>query len=222
MSFAGSRSRIAEKHNKILPKCLNGFEHINRFWDKTHDCFAAKILPGEFYVSVHGELIGTVLGSCVSACIRDPKAGIGGMNHFMLPMNKNESRSKILKDSDAARYGNFAMEILINEILKAGGKRRNLEIKLFGGGKVLSNMKTLNIGNKNIEFVRSYLYDEGLHVMAEDLGGLYPRKVLYMAATGKVKMKKLTTSHNNTVIRREAEYSRHLQVDKQSGDVELF
>ena len=222
MSFDGMRIKLAEKQNIKLPKCIKGFEHINRFWDKTHDCFAAKILPGEFYVSAQGELIGTVLGSCVSACIRDPKSGVGGMNHFMLPVNKNDKSSRLVKNSDEARYGNFAMEILINEILKAGGKRRNLEIKLFGGGRVLSNMTTLDIGNKNIEFVREYIYDEGLRVTSEDLGDVYPRKVLYFPDTGKVRMKKLSSTRNDTILTREVEYSKHLIEDKKSGDVELF
>lgn len=222
MTFSGMREREAKKHNKHKPKCIEGFEHINRFWDKTNDCFAAKILPGEFYVSTQGEVIGTVLGSCVSACIRDPKNGVGGMNHFMLPMNKDEKKSKILKNSEEARYGNFAMEILINELLKAGAKRRNLEVKLFGGGRVLASMTTIDIGSKNIEFARSYLYDEGLRVVSEDLGDVYPRKVLYFPDTGKVKMKKLTSTRNTTVLSREAEYRRSLEIENQSGDVELF
>jgi len=222
MSFSGARDRIAKQHNKSVPECLKGFEHINRFWDKTHDCYAAKILPGEFYVSSQGELIGTVLGSCVSACIRDPKMGIGGMNHFMLPMNKDENKSRFLKNSEEARYGNFAMEILINELIKAGCKRRNLEVKLFGGGRVLSSMTTIDIGNKNIEFVKEYVYDEDLRVIAEDLGDVYPRKVLYFPDTGKVRMKKLTTTRNNTILSREVEYGRKLQVEEKSGDIELF
>lgn len=222
MSFSGMRNREALKHNKVVPDCIEGFEHINRFWDKTHDCFAAKILPGEYYVSNQGELIGTVLGSCVSACIRDPIVGIGGMNHFMLPMNRDDSRSKLLKNSDEARYGNFAMEILINELLKAGAKRRNLEVKLFGGGRVLSSMTTIDIGSKNIEFAKQYLYDEGLKIISEDLGDVYPRKVLYFPDTGKVRMKKLTTTRNNTILSREAEYRKTLEVEKKSGDIELF
>lgn len=222
MSFSGARDRIAVKLNKSKPECLKGFGHINRFWDKTHECFAAKILPGEFYVSKQGELIGTVLGSCVSACIRDPISKVGGMNHFMLPMNKNDARSKLLKNSEEARYGNFAMEVLINELLKAGAKRRNLEVKLFGGGRVLSSMTSIDIGNKNIEFARSYLYDEGLTIVSEDLGDVYPRKVLYFSDTGRVKMKKLTSTRNATVISREEEYRKNIETGENAGDIELF
>lgn len=222
MSFKGARGRISEKNNKIIPQCLPGFEHINRFWDIKHNCFSAKILPGEFYVSNQGELISTVLGSCVSACIRDPVAGVGGMNHFMLPMNKGGVNSITIKNSDAARYGNYAMEVLINELLKAGAKRRNLEVKLFGGGRVLASMASSDIGSKNIEFARSYLYEEGLRIVSEDLGDVFPRKVLYYPDTGRVRLKKLTLTRNTTVLSREAEYRRNLQTKDKSGDIELF
>lgn len=222
MTFLGARDRIGKKLNKTVPKCLKGFEHINRFWDKTNDCFAAKILPGEFYVSDQAEVIGTVLGSCVSACIRDPKTGVGGMNHFMLPIGKGGDQSKFIKNSEEGRYGNFAMEILINELLKTGCKRRNLEVKIFGGGKVLASMSSIDIGQKNIQFVKDYIYDEGLRLVAEDVGDVHPRKVLYFPETGKVKMKKLITTRNSTILSREAEYRRHLQVDKTAGDIELF
>lgn len=219
MTFSGSRNRLAGKE---LPKCIIGFEHINRYWDKVHDCFAAKILPGEFYVSAQGEMIGTVLGSCISACIRDPKVGVGGMNHFMLPSTKETLNSKIRLDSSEARYGNFAMEVMINEILKAGGKRRNLEVKLFGGGKVLSSMEKIDIGGKNIEFVREYLHDENLNIKSEDLGDIYPRKVFYFPDTGRVKMKKIRVIHNATIQSREDEYRKTLSVKEKSSDIELF
>lgn len=219
MALSDTRNKLAEKP---LPKCIKGFEHINRFWDKVHDCFAAKILPGEFYVSTQGEMIGTVLGSCISACIRDPIAGVGGMNHFMLPTNKELSIGKIRLDSNEARYGNYAMEIMINEILKAGGKRRNLEVKVFGGGKVLSSMDKIDIGGKNIEFVREYLFDEGLRIKSEDLGDVYPRKVFYFPDTGKVKMKKIRVIHNATILSREAEYRKKLRAQEKSSDIELF
>lgn len=130
------------------PACLPGLEHVNRYWDKTHQCFAAKILPGEYYVSMHNELITTVLGSCIAACIRDVKMGIGGMNHFMLPMGCEVEHLGKTHLTSATRYGNFAMEILINEIIKAGGDRKRMEVKLFGGGRVLSSMSTMDIGKR--------------------------------------------------------------------------
>ena len=111
----------------VKPPALPGFNAINRYWDKVNNCFTAKILPGEFYVTTHHELITTVLGSCVSACIRDPIFGIGGMNHFMLPLEGDHSSTawKNAGNSASTRYGNVAMELLINNILKHGAERDN-------------------------------------------------------------------------------------------------
>src|SRR5215471_8826261 len=107
------------------PRPLPGFEHISRYWDPVHHTYAAKLLPGEYYVTVEDEMIVTVLGSCVSACIRDPIRGIGGMNHFMLPASQQNVADKWQygRMDEAARYGNYAMELLINTILKHGGNR---------------------------------------------------------------------------------------------------
>lgn len=205
-----------------MQKCLRGFSSINRYWDKTHDTFAAKILPGEYYVTTNNEAIVTVLGSCVSACIRDTKFGIGGMNHFMLPANKNITHEDISSMSNAARYGNFAMEKMINDILKHGGSRENLEVKIFGGGRVLQNMQSLDIGNGNINFVRDYIATENLHLVGEDVGDVFPRKVIYFPLTGKVRVKKLRQMHNKTIIERESSYMSSLEVKPQESDVELF
>ncbi len=203
------------------PRCLAEFSHINRYWDRQHHCWAAKILPGEFYVTQHDELVATVLGSCVSACIRDRESGVGGMNHFMLPLTSKSADDESLLGL-STRYGNYAMEHLINEIFKAGGARKYLEVKIFGGGRVLRRM-TMDIGKRNIDFVRHYLAAEGLQVIAEDVGDVYPRKVLYRPATGKVLMKKLRSMHNDTIEQRENAYYQNItrQTDI-AGDIELF
>lgn len=204
-----------------LPLPEPGFEHVNRYWDRQMNMPAAKILPGELYVSRHGELIATVLGSCISACIRDRQLGVGGMNHFMLPQEGEHSTDSWGGDvALASRYGNWAMEYLINEVLKMGGSRRNLEVKIFGGGNVLSNMT--EIGSRNVEFVKAYLAREGLEVSAMDVGGPYPRKVLYFPDTGAVKMKRLVTVSNDTIVKRERDYRQVLTKPIDSGDVELF
>ena len=205
-----------------MPRELPEFKHINRYWDKTHDSYAAKILPGEYYVTLHGEIITTVLGSCVSACVRDKVFGVGGMNHFMLPANKGDDVNPFGKAGESTRYGNFAMEQMINDILKNGGHRKNLEIKVFGGGRVLKNMSTLDIGKKNIDFVLQYIKDESLQLTAEDLGDIYPRKVLYFPATGKVRVKKLRSMHNNTIIERENNYSKSIAKKPVAGEIDLF
>ena len=204
------------------PRALPGFEGVNRYWDPVHRMFAAKLLPGEYYVTREDETVVTVLGSCVSACVRDSLMGIGGMNHFMLPENQSDPTSgKWGGDLDAStRYGSFAMEKLINDILKHGGTRKNLEVKLFGGGKILAQMT--DIGKRNIDFVRHFLLVEGFRVVSEDMGDVYPRKVYYFPATGKVRVMKLRSLHNNTIVERESAYRQEIEKKPVTGDVELF
>jgi chemotaxis protein CheD len=203
------------------PLALPGFEHIRRRWDLTYDAFTARILPGEFYVTKHDEGITTTLGSCVSACIRDRLSGIGGMNHFMLPADSSDEKSlKASNLSAAARYGNYAMEHLINEILRNGGTRQHLEVKVFGGGRIIANMT--DVGRRNITFVRDYLSMEGLQVLAEDVGDIHPRMVVYFPATGRVRVKRLRSLHNNTIAAQEMTYVENIRQQPVSGDVELF
>ena len=196
-------------------KALRGFDKINRYWDKTRGIWGAKILPGEFYVTLHDELISTVLGSCISACIRDKKLGLGGMNHFMLPASVDDSSWGATN-----RFGNFAMENLINEILKNGGKRENLEAKLIGGGKILANMT--DVGARNIQFAQEYIKTEGIKLVSEDMGDVFPRKVIYFPATGKALVKRLKSLHNDTVVSREQDYMKNLDQKPAQDDIELF
>ena len=207
---------------KIEKPSIAGFAHVNRYWDREHEIIAAKILPGEYYVTQENELIATVLGSCVSACIRDKESGIGGMNHFMLP---ETNAGKLKKDGDAivgiaTRYGNYAMEHLINTILSNGGKRKNLEVKVFGGGKIISALT--DVGMKNIDFVLSYIDQEGLKLLSQDLGDIYPRKIIYFPKTGRVAMKKIQDLHNDTIAQRERQYFNSLKNAPVEGEVELF
>ncbi|MBL7003371.1 MAG: chemoreceptor glutamine deamidase CheD [Gammaproteobacteria bacterium] len=206
---------------KASPKILPGFEHINRYWDRIHKGFAAKILPGEYFVTKDHEFIATVLGSCVSACICDPYNHIGGMNHFLLPLKSNEKWSGDNKlDSKATRYGNFAMEHLINDIIKYGGEKKFLEVKIFGGSRIMDS--TTDIGKSNIDFVRSFLHVEGLKVVAEDVGGINPRKVFFDPQTGRVKVRKLKHLHNDTISKRENNYKTELGSSDISGEVDIF
>lgn len=195
-----------------------GFAHINRYFDPLLGHVVAKILPGEFYVTTQGEAVVTVLGSCVSACIRDRRTGIGGMNHFMLP--ETFASEAAHANGRAERYGNIAMEQLINSLLKAGADRNELEVKVFGGGRVLAQMT--DVGKRNIEFVRHYLQVENLVVTAEDLGDIYPRHVQYFPASGKVRVRQLRSMHNDTVAVRERGYLNKLKADPIAGEVELF
>ncbi len=190
------------------------------YFDRTFNCDAAKISPGEYYYTDKDMLIVTVLGSCVSACIRDTKSGIGGMNHFMLPESGSADRDSPV--SESMRYGTYAMEVLINQLLRNGAKRENLEAKIFGGGNVLRSFTTNNVGDRNAAFVKQYLKDEGIKVTGEDLLDIYPRKVYYFPKTGKVLVKKLKQLNNYTLVKREQAYSSKLKTNDVGGDIDLF
>ncbi|THB72407.1 MAG: chemoreceptor glutamine deamidase CheD [Gammaproteobacteria bacterium] len=208
-------------HLRDIPHALSGFAHINRYWDRHTGLYGAKLLPGEFYVTRNNEFIVTVLGSCVSACIWDEVAGIGGMNHFMLPDDSNASGNwASSSNSSSARYGNVAMEMMINEILKNGGSRSRLRAKIFGGGQMLTSMT--DIGQRNILFVYDYLHTEGISKIGEDVGSVYPRKVMFFPLSGRVRMKRLGSMNNDTVIQRENEYLNKMQKQPGAGEVELF
>jgi chemotaxis protein CheD len=182
---------------------------------------AIKVFPGEHYVSTRSdEMLVTILGSCVAACIRDPKAGVGGMNHFMLPESGGAS-SGWDTASASMRYGNVAMERLINDILARGGQRQRLEIKVFGGGNVLIG-SAANIGHRNADFVEDYLAAENLSIAAHHLRGTLPRRVHYFPATGRVLLLELQRTDRETLIRSETSYKSKIQVEPVAGSVELF
>jgi len=203
-----------------LSLALPGFENIKRSWHNSFETVAARLLPGEYFVTSSDEAIYTTLGSCISACIRDRVSGIGGMNHFMLPASASSDSWKAADNSASARYGNVAMEHLINNILKNGGKRQNLEAKIFGGGRIIANMT--DVGLRNITFARDYLQTEGLKVISEDVGETFPRMVVYFPATGKVRVKRMRSLHNNTIIELETTYLHTIEDKPVSGGIELF
>lgn len=180
---------------------------------------AVKVLPGEFFVSDEDIVITTVLGSCVAACIWDRHAGIGGMNHFMLPGGEGG------RDADpvglAGRYGVFAMEQLINELIKRGGRKANFEAKVFGGGQVLRNMTSINIGERNAQFVEQFLRTEGIRIGARDLLDVHPRRVAFFPATGRALCKKLAQA-DASLVAAEQQYNARLAAARVGGDVELF
>lgn len=161
------------------------------YFDSAFNCDAVKILPNEYYVTTGEDLmLSTVLGSCVAACVRDPVSRVGGMNHFMLPEGDASSPA-----SATMRYGSFAMEVLINELLKAGASRERLEAKVFGGGAVLSAMQQMNIGERNGQFVLNYLKTEGIPVRAQDLGDVHARRINYFPHDGRVMVRRMAPHH---------------------------
>jgi len=213
---------LLNRNKQKAEKCFSGFEHINRYWDNARQQYVAKILPGEFYVTALSESIATTLGSCVSACIWDEVNMIGGMNHFMLPLTEKQSHEVTWGNvpGDATRYGNYAMEHLINEILSNGGSRKNLRAKVFGGGKILKQMS--DVGYKNSQFVLEYLELENIPIISQDLLDNYPRKILFHPLSGKAMMKKLRSLHNDTIASREINYQESIVEKPVEGDIELF
>ena len=196
-----------------------GENYPTRYFDRHFGIEAAKILPGEYFATDKNMVLVTVLGSCVTACLRDPRAGVGGMNHFMLPRSEQDPANPI---SMSARYGTFAMEILINQLLKMGARRENMEAKVFGGGNVLRGFTVNSIGEANANFVTEYLHNERIKIVAEDLLGVNPRKLYFFPATGRVLVKKIKELHNHTIVEREGEYNLRLRNVVVGGDVEIF
>lgn len=195
------------------------FAHIRRMRDHRFPHEIASILPGEFFVSQEPMIVYTVLGSCISVCMRDPVTGVGGMNHFMLPEPKHAGHDSW---GDSTRYGSYAMESLINEILKRGGLKSRLEIKLFGAGRIYDGH--IDVGANNAKWVIGYLKSEGLATVKTDLGDVFPRKVYYFTDSGRVLMKKIEHVKNRTIFEREREYATKIKQKEQQPveDVTLF
>ncbi len=197
---------------------LMEFGHIRRIQDTRFPYEVAVILPGEYFVSEEPKVVYTVLGSCISVCLRDPFANVGGMNHFMLAAPSNIEGHDNWADS--GRYGSFAMEMLINEILKRGGKKNRLEAKVFGGGKIYDG--TIDIGAKNAAWALDYLEQEGVPLMKANVGDVCPRKVYFFTDSGKVLLKKLDPVVAKTIAEEEGQYRAKLQQAPAQSEVTLF
>lgn len=195
-------------------------EHLatTKYFDRTFDINAMKVLPGEYYATADDMMITTLLGSCVAVCLYDPISRVGGMNHFLLPEG---DPNDLL--SSSGRYGVYAMELLINHLVKLGGRRDRFRAKIFGGGAVIRGMVHSNVGQNNAEFIQSYLKNEMIPIDASDLLDIYPRRVNFYPVSGKAMMKKLTKHYDDELIDNETRYRKAVdasQVD--SGDVDLF
>ena len=174
---------------------------------------AVKILPGEYFVYHEDLLILTTLGSCIAACLWDRESRIGGMNHFMLPDG----------EGDSGRYGSYAMELLINEMMKRGAQRSRLEAKVFGGGAVIAGMTSINVGERNTNFVLDYLKTERIPVMSKDVLDIYPRKVCFLPASGKAMVKRLAPANAEALVAQDrAAAQRAAPVASRGGSVDLF
>ena len=189
-----------------------------RYHDRQLGCAVVKVMPGEYEVGGPDTTLVTLLGSCVAACIRDPFAAVGGMNHFMLPHDRSGGA---LGGVASGRYGAYAMEVLINELLKRGALRSRLEAKVFGGANVIAGMTTTAVGESNAQFVLDYLAAEGIAVVGQDLGGRDARKVAYFVGSGRALVRHLPVAATLADIAAEQVYGAALDTTP-SGDVELF
>lgn len=174
---------------------------------------------GDCHVSRDDVTFSTVLGSCVSACIRDRVANVGGMNHFLLAEQSGSAKDRY---GASARYGAFAMEQLINKVLTSGtGNKANLDIKVFGGGNINSALN--DVGAKNIEFVHEFLSAEGYRIAGEDMGGTYARRVLFKPQSGRVFVKRLDSMASGQIVRDELELAGRQKIaPAPADDIELF
>ncbi len=201
-------------------------EQYAAFWDPGSKRDILRVLPGGYCVTQGEQLITTVLGSCVAACIRDPQARVGGMNHFMLPEAPEDTGRESWGglSGTEARYGDYAMECLINELMARGASRRNMQVKIFGGGDVMGAEKSGEslaraVGTRNVEFVRSFLRNEGLEVISEDVAGRYSRSLRYLPMTGQAWVKHM----DHRTSKEEQEYRKRLRRERvETNDVEFF
>ena len=183
------------------------------FYDAFFKNDAVKILPCEYFVYHEDILIMTTLGSCIAACLWDREAKVGGMNHFMLPEG----------DAGSGRYGSYAMELLINEMMKQGATRATMEAKVFGGGQVVDGMNTMNIGERNTAFVVDYLKTERIPIMSKDVLGIHPRKVCFLPASGKAMVKRLAAANTAALVAQDrAAVQQAVPQSTGGGSVDLF
>ena len=185
------------------------------FFDAHFKTEAVKVLPGEFFVHDEDVAIMTTLGSCIAACLWDRERKVGGMNHFMLPDGAGAA--------DCGRYGSYAMELLINELIKRGASRTTLEAKVFGGGAVIAGMTTINVGERNTQFVLDYLKTERIAVVSKDVLDVYPRKVCFLPASGKAMVKRLAPSNPEAIVAQErAAAQQAVPATTGGGSIDLF
>ncbi|WP_297512176.1 chemotaxis protein CheD [uncultured Caulobacter sp.] len=170
------------------------------------------VTQGESHVTADPNVVmTTVLGSCIAACIRDPQAGVGGMNHFLLP--EGDGRG----GGDAVRYGAYAMEVLINDLLKRGARRERLEAKIFGGAKLFDGLS--DVGASNAAFAERFLRDEGIPIVSSSTGGVSARRVEFWPTSGRVRQRLVAVDNAPQDVRRPTPAPMPAVA---SGDVDLF
>jgi len=207
----GRVSRLAEL--KSMPR---GPGEASFFYSDHHFQYdAVKVLPGEYFVSSENVMVMTVLGSCIAACIWDGRARAGGMNHFMLPDGEG--------GEGAGRYGSYAMELLINKLLKCGARRETMQAKVFGGAQVMAGFTSMNVGERNTKFVLEYLSTERIPVVSQDVLDIHPRKVCFFPVSGRALVKRLAHAHPESLAVEERKGSVVSVVNSTAGgSIDLF
>jgi len=209
---AGTGNRTA-RLDKLKAQTRKPGEASFFFYDAHFKNEAVKILPGEYFVDNEDLLVMTTLGSCIAACLWDRQAKVGGMNHFMLPEGTGES----------GRYGTYAMELLINEMMKRGASRLTMEAKIFGGGAVISGMNTINVGERNTKFVTEFLATERIPIVSKDVLDIYPRKVCFLPFSGKAMVKRLAPTNAEALVAQDrVAAQRAAPASTGGGSVDLF
>lgn len=193
------------------------------YWDAHFRNDAVKVLPGEFFVHDEDILVMTTLGSCIAACLWDRDRRIGGMNHFLLPDSGAAGAAGGTGGDASGRYGSYAMELLIGELVKRGATRSTMEAKVFGGGSVIAGMNSINVGERNTAFVLEYLRTERISVVSKDVLDVHARKVCFLPASGKAMVKRLATTNVEALAAQErAAAARALPAAGGGGSVDLF
>lgn len=194
---------------------VGGFDDgIKRYYDQNMELTVVKLITGDCYWTSEGrEMLVTILGSCISVCLTDPLLKFGGMNHILLPGEGSGTDS-------STRFGAYAMEELINGLIKLGADKSRLKAKIFGGGNVINN--STMIGGRNVEFVKKYLEEEKIEVISEDVGGSNARRLHYFPDTGKAMVRKLRRKEDFVIVEKEKEYQSKIIKKEEAPDVELF
>lgn len=216
LAAGGLQANRTERLGRLKARIAKPGEASFFFFDAHFQSEAVKVLPGEYFVFNEDMLIMTTLGSCIATCLWDRQAKIGGMNHFMLPDNGGGA-------SDSGRYGSYAMELLINEMMKMGASRMTMEAKVFGGGAVISGMNTINVGERNTAFVMDYLKTERIPVVSKDVLDIYPRKVCFLPHSGKAMVKRLAPTNPDAIVQQERVAAQKVvPVASSGGSIDLF
>ncbi|MCX7229658.1 MAG: chemoreceptor glutamine deamidase CheD [Burkholderiales bacterium] len=214
-SAPGLFPKSSDRIRALRERPAREYEAHTFYYDAAFKTDAVKLLPGEFYVHDDDDLLlMTVLGSCVAACLVDRTARLGGMNHFMLP-----------DGGSAGRYGTYAMELLINEMMKRGARRERIEAKVFGGGQVMRNFSTMNVGEQNVKFIEQYLAAERIQIVSRDVLDIHPRKVCLFPGSARALCKKLATTQVEAIATEESAFRGRLNKQPAavaSGSIELF